>query len=138
MRFPSIRSQPTRLSIDGTDGPIHRFLHEVALVARLALGAVKVAMEQSCGCALVLRGYLRHHNKASPLDTLLGRSLQIRAWPRAKGVRTPTVQKPVGQKASVRLGNLANTGKALRVARKAHREDMEQQAEAFQPPMFDF
>jgi hypothetical protein len=46
-------------------------------------------------------------------------------------------QGPVGQKASVTFGNLADIGKALRAARKARREDMEQQAEAFQPPMFD-
>jgi hypothetical protein len=43
----------------------------------------------------------------------------------------------VGQKASVTFGNLADIGKALRAARKARREDMEQQAEAFGPPMFD-
>jgi hypothetical protein len=49
----------------------------------------------------------------------------------------PTVQGPVGQKAAVTFGNLADIGKALRAARKARREDMEQQAEAFQPPMFD-
>jgi hypothetical protein len=49
----------------------------------------------------------------------------------------PTVQGPVGQKASVTFGNLADIGKALRAARKARREDMEQQAEAFGSPMFD-
>ena len=49
----------------------------------------------------------------------------------------PTVQGPVGQKASVTFGNLADIGKALRAARKARREDIEQQAEAFGPPMFD-
>ncbi len=43
----------------------------------------------------------------------------------------------VGQKASVTFGNLTDIGKALRAARKARREDMEQQAEAFQPPMFE-
>jgi hypothetical protein len=48
-----------------------------------------------------------------------------------------TAQGPVGQKAAVTFGNLADIGKALRAARKARREDMEQQAEAFQPPMFD-
>ena len=50
---------------------------------------------------------------------------------------TPATHKPVGQKAAVTFGNLADIGKALRAARKARREDMEQQAEAFQPPMFD-
>ena len=55
-----------------TDGSADRFLHEVALVARLALDAVEVAMEQSCGYARVLRGHLRHQNKAGPLDILLG------------------------------------------------------------------
>jgi hypothetical protein len=50
---------------------------------------------------------------------------------------TPATQGPVGQKASVTFGNLADIGKALRAARKARREDMEQQAEAFGPPMFD-
>jgi hypothetical protein len=49
----------------------------------------------------------------------------------------PTAQGPVGQKASVTFGNLADIGKALCAARKARREDMEQQAEVFQPPMFD-
>jgi hypothetical protein len=44
----------------------------------------------------------------------------------------------VGQKAAVTFGNLADIGKALRAARKARREELEQQAEAFQPPMFDF
>ena len=43
-------------------------------------------------------------------------------------------QGPVGQKAAVTFGNLADIGKALRAARKARREDMEQQAEAFQSP----
>ncbi|HEX5692670.1 MAG TPA: helicase-related protein, partial [Roseiflexaceae bacterium] len=49
----------------------------------------------------------------------------------------PTVHGPVGQKASVTFGNLADIGKALRAARKARREDIEQQAEAFGSPMFD-
>lgn len=49
----------------------------------------------------------------------------------------PTVQGSVGMKASITFGNLADIGKALRAARKARREDIEQQAEAFQPPMFD-
>jgi hypothetical protein len=44
----------------------------------------------------------------------------------------------VGQKAAVTFGNLADIGKALRTPRKARREELEQQAEAFQPPMFDF
>ena len=43
----------------------------------------------------------------------------------------------VGQKATVTFGNLADIGAALRGARKARREDMEQQYEAFQPPMFE-
>ncbi|HEY3228849.1 MAG TPA: helicase-related protein, partial [Roseiflexaceae bacterium] len=49
----------------------------------------------------------------------------------------PATQEPVGQKATVTFGNLADIDKALRAARKARREDIEQQAEAFQPPMFD-
>jgi len=49
----------------------------------------------------------------------------------------PAAQGPVGQKASVTFGNLADIGTALRAARKARREDMEQQAEAFGPPMFE-
>jgi hypothetical protein len=49
----------------------------------------------------------------------------------------PTAQSPVGQKAAVTFGNLADIGKALRAARKARREELDQQAEAFQPPMFD-
>lgn len=43
----------------------------------------------------------------------------------------------VGQKASVTFGNLADIGTALRAARKARREDLEQQAAVFQPPMFE-
>jgi hypothetical protein len=49
----------------------------------------------------------------------------------------PTAQGPVGQKAAVTFGNLADIGTALRAARKARHEDLEQQAEAFGPPMFD-
>jgi hypothetical protein len=49
----------------------------------------------------------------------------------------PTSQGSVGLKSAVTFGNLADIGKALRAARKARRENMEQQAEAFQPPMFD-
>ena len=49
----------------------------------------------------------------------------------------PTAQGPVGQKAAVTFGNLADIGKALRAARKARREDIEQQAESLQSPMFD-
>jgi hypothetical protein len=37
----------------------------------------------------------------------------------------------------VTFGNLTDIGKALRAARKARREELEQKAEAFQPPMFD-
>jgi hypothetical protein len=48
-----------------------------------------------------------------------------------------TAQGPTGQKASVTFGNLADVGKALRAARKAHREDMERQAEAVQHPLFE-
>jgi hypothetical protein len=44
----------------------------------------------------------------------------------------------VGQKPRVTFGNLADIGKALRAARLACRADMEQQAESFEPPMFDF
>jgi hypothetical protein len=43
----------------------------------------------------------------------------------------------IGQNAAVTFGNLADIGKALRAARKARREELEQKAEAFQPPMFD-
>lgn len=50
----------------------------------------------------------------------------------------PATNGSVGQKAAVTFGNLSDIGKALRTARKARREDMEQQAEAFGPPMFDF
>jgi hypothetical protein len=50
---------------------------------------------------------------------------------------TPPTHGPVGKKAAVTFGNLADIGKALRAARKARREDLGQQAEAFQPPMFD-
>jgi hypothetical protein len=50
---------------------------------------------------------------------------------------TPTTYGPVGQKAAVTFGNLADIGKALRAARKARREDIEQQAEVFGSPMFD-
>jgi hypothetical protein len=50
---------------------------------------------------------------------------------------TPATNGPVGQKAAVTFGNLADIGKALRAARKARREDIEQQAEVFGPPMFD-
>jgi hypothetical protein len=49
----------------------------------------------------------------------------------------PTVHGPVGRKASVTFGNLADIGKALRAARKTRREDREQQDEVIQPPMFD-
>ena len=49
----------------------------------------------------------------------------------------PTVHGPVGQKAAVSFGNLADIGKALRAARKGRREDIEQQAEAVESPMFD-
>lgn len=48
-----------------------------------------------------------------------------------------TTQEPVGQKATVTFGNLADIGKALRAARRARREDTEQPAEAFHLPMFD-
>jgi len=51
---------------------------------------------------------------------------------------TPATHGPIGQKAAVTFGNLADIGKALRAARKVRHEDMEQQAETFQPPMFDF
>ena len=49
----------------------------------------------------------------------------------------PTTQEPVGQKATVTFGNLADIGKALRAARKARREELDQQAESFQSPLFD-
>jgi hypothetical protein len=48
-----------------------------------------------------------------------------------------STQGLVGQKAAVTVGNLNDIGKALRAARKARREDIEQQADGFQPPMFD-
>ena len=47
-----------------------------------------------------------------------------------------TQQGAVGQKAAVTFGNLADIGKALRAARKARREDLDQQGEAFGSPMF--
>jgi predicted RNA-binding Zn-ribbon protein involved in translation (DUF1610 family) len=50
----------------------------------------------------------------------------------------PSAQSSViGQNAAVTFGNLADIGKALRAARKARREELEQKAEAFHPPMFD-
>ena len=49
----------------------------------------------------------------------------------------PAAQGPVGQKAAVTFGDLDAIGKALRAARKARREELEQQAEAFQSPLFD-
>jgi hypothetical protein len=49
----------------------------------------------------------------------------------------PAIQEPVGQKATVTFGNLADIGKVLRAARKARREELDQQAESFQSPMFD-
>jgi hypothetical protein len=49
----------------------------------------------------------------------------------------PTTQSPAGRKAAVTFGNLADIGKALRAARKARREELEQQAESFQSPLFD-
>ena len=47
------------------------------------------------------------------------------------------VQGPIGQKAAVTFGNLADIGKALRAGRKARREELEQKAESFQSPLFD-
>ena len=52
-------------------------------------------------------------------------------------IRVPVTQSLVGQKAAVSFGNLTDIGKALRAARKARREDIEQKAEVFQHPMFD-
>ena len=49
----------------------------------------------------------------------------------------PAAHGPVGQKAAVTFGNLADIGTALRAARTARREDIEQQAESLQSPMFD-
>jgi len=45
---------------------------------------------------------------------------------RSRNEPIPAAQGPVGQKATVRFGNLADIGKALRAARKARHEDMEQ------------
>ena len=89
-------------------------------------------------------------------DTLPDRMVFIRAatprplWlpPAAVTPRPATIERkpiapvsgtqgPIGQKASVTFGNLADIGTALRAARKARREELEQQAEAFQPPMFE-
>jgi hypothetical protein len=50
----------------------------------------------------------------------------------------PSAQGLVGKKAAVTFGNLADIGKALRATRKARREELEHQADVFQPPMFDF
>ncbi len=47
------------------------------------------------------------------------------------------VQASVGQKAAVTFGNIADIGKALRAERKARREEIEQQTEKLQSPMFD-
>ena len=41
-------------------------------------------------------------------------------------VPIPAAHGPVGQKAAVTFGNLADIGTALRAARKARREDLEQ------------
>jgi hypothetical protein len=49
----------------------------------------------------------------------------------------PAAQGPVGQKAAVTFGDIDAIGKALRAARKARREELEQQVEAFQSPLFD-
>jgi hypothetical protein len=49
----------------------------------------------------------------------------------------PAAQGPVGQKAAVSFGDLGAIGKALRAARKARREELVQQAESFQSPLFD-
>jgi hypothetical protein len=48
----------------------------------------------------------------------------------------PATQRAATKQSST-TGNLADIGKALRAAREARREDMEQQAETFQSPMFD-
>jgi hypothetical protein len=109
----------------------------------------------------------RHHELASAIaagrdwlgidhDSLPDRMAFIRAaaprslWlPPAIPVARPTTrertasspvrtgQELVGQKASITFGNLADIGKALRAARKARREELEQQAESLQSPMFD-
>jgi hypothetical protein len=49
----------------------------------------------------------------------------------------PAAQSPVGQKAAVTFGDPDAIGKALRSARKARREELEQKAESFQSPLFD-
>jgi len=49
----------------------------------------------------------------------------------------PKAQRPSEHKAAVSFGDLDAIGKALRAARKARREELEQQAEAFQSPLFD-
>ncbi|MDQ2995580.1 MAG: hypothetical protein M3R61_00770, partial [Chloroflexota bacterium] len=48
-----------------------------------------------------------------------------------------TSQEHAGQKATVTFGNLDDIGKALRAARKTRREELEQQTESFQSPLFD-
>ena len=49
----------------------------------------------------------------------------------------PATQGPVRNKATITFGNLADIGKALRVARKIRPKDVDQQAEAFQPTTLD-
>jgi hypothetical protein len=89
-------------------------------------------------------------------DTLPDRMTFIRAAPRKLWLPStaPTARptsrerKPVqslaaaqgssvGRNAAVTFGDLDAIGKALRSARKARREELEQQADVFQPTMFD-
>jgi len=65
--------------------------------------------------------------------------ISTRAVPveRKPGAPVITQQGPIGQKAAVTFGNLADIGKALRASRKARREELERPAEALQPPMFE-
>jgi hypothetical protein len=67
---------------------------------------------------------------AAPTARPITERKKLQAVPSAPG-------SSVGQNAAVTFGNLADIGKALRAARKARREELEQQAEAFHSPMFD-
>lgn len=73
---------------DLANGTVHRLLHEVAIVGRLALGAGEIAVEQCCGGVLVLSGHLWYQDEAGPLDELLHPLAPDERWSQTKGVRT--------------------------------------------------
>ena len=73
------------------------------------------------------------------LSLLLGNFIDGRAWTRSEtriDERNALIDVGTNQ-ATVTFGDLDAIGKALRSARKVRREDLEQQAEVFQPTMFD-